>query len=47
MTIDDAILFFSDVVSICKKLQPMKDVGLGYLRLGQPSSTLSGGRHRD
>lgn len=43
MTIDDAILFFSDVVSICKKLQPMKDVGLGYLRLGQPSSTLSGG----
>ena len=47
MTIDDAILFFSDVVSICKKLQPMKDVGLGYLRLGQPSSTLQWGRHRD
>ena len=43
MTIDEALLFFSDIVSICKKLQPMKDVGLGYLRLGQPSSTLSGG----
>ncbi len=43
MTIDEALIFFSDIVSICKKLQPMKDVGLGYLRLGQPSSTLSGG----
>ncbi len=43
MTIDEAISFFSSTTSIIKKLQPMKDVGLGYLRLGQPSSTLSGG----
>ena len=43
MTIEEAISFFSSVNSITKKLQPMQDVGLGYLRLGQSSSTLSGG----
>ena len=43
MTIEEAISFFSSVNSITKKLHPMQDVGLGYLRLGQSSSTLSGG----
>ncbi len=50
MTVDDAIPFFRDAAScgaICNRvatrLQPLKDVGLGYIRLGQPSSTLSGG----
>lgn len=45
MTIDDAIRFFKehDVTKIQKKLQPLQDVGLGYVTLGQSSSTLSGG----
>ncbi|WP_372792208.1 excinuclease ABC subunit UvrA [Lutibacter sp.] len=44
-TIDDAILFFNNYeeTKIAKKLQPLQDVGLGYVTLGQSSSTLSGG----
>ncbi len=45
LTIDDAILFFSlyKQKKIVNKLQPLQDVGLGYVQLGQASSTLSGG----
>ena len=43
MTIEDSLNFFSESRVIQKKLKPMYDVGLGYLRLGQSSSTLSGG----
>jgi excinuclease ABC subunit A len=43
MTIDDAIEFFEDRKDIYKKLYPLQQVGLGYVRLGQPSNTLSGG----
>ena len=45
MTIDDATAFFEDhdQDKIVKKLKPLKDVGLGYVQLGQSSSTLSGG----
>ena len=45
LTIDDAIEFFSEnlVPKIANKLKPLQDVGLGYVQLGQSSSTLSGG----
>ncbi len=50
MTVDDAMPFFKNAAScgaicgrIAARLQPLQDVGLGYIRLGQPSSTLSGG----
>lgn len=45
MTIDDAIVFFAThkQTKIIQKLQPLQDVGLGYVQLGQSSSTLSGG----
>ncbi|WP_293892758.1 excinuclease ABC subunit UvrA [Flavobacterium sp.] len=45
MTIDDAIAFFGEnkQTKIIQKLQPLQDVGLGYVQLGQSSSTLSGG----
>ena len=45
MTIDDAIAFFTThkQTKITQKLQPLQDVGLGYVQLGQSSSTLSGG----
>lgn len=43
MEIDEAVEFFSAMTSISHPLQLMKDVGLGYLTLGQPSPTLSGG----
>lgn len=45
LTIDDAIAFFKahEQTKIIKKLQPLQDVGLGYVTLGQSSSTLSGG----
>ncbi len=43
MTIDTAIEFFDGDNKITKKLQPLQNIGLGYLKLGQPGSTLSGG----
>lgn len=43
LSVDEAITFFSDLPKIIAKLQPLQDVGLGYVKLGQPSSTLSGG----
>ncbi len=43
MSVDDAILFFNDEPDVAKKIQPLSDVGLGYVKLGQSSNTLSGG----
>jgi excinuclease ABC subunit A len=43
MTVEEAGVFFADHPSIVRKLEPLKRVGLGYLRLGQPTTTLSGG----
>lgn len=43
MTIDEAVDFFQNVPRIARKLEIIRDVGLGYIRLGQPSTTLSGG----
>ncbi|AMM50539.1 excinuclease ABC subunit A [Rufibacter sp. DG15C] len=43
MTIDDSLIFFEDQPKILEKLKPLQDVGLGYIRLGQSSNTLSGG----
>ncbi|MCS6823595.1 MAG: excinuclease ABC subunit UvrA [Cytophagaceae bacterium] len=43
MTVEESMLFFGDRPKITEKLKPLHDVGLGYVRLGQPSSTLSGG----
>jgi excinuclease ABC subunit A len=43
MTINQAVDFFASVPSILRKLKTLQDVGLGYIRLGQPSTTLSGG----
>lgn len=43
MTVDEAILFFDEEKNIAEKLKPLQDVGLGYVKLGQGSNTLSGG----
>ncbi|MBQ9365346.1 MAG: excinuclease ABC subunit UvrA [Schwartzia sp.] len=43
MTIDEAVDFFQNVPRVANKLQVIKDVGLGYVKLGQPATTLSGG----
>lgn len=43
MTVDDALVFFSAIPKIARKIQTIKDVGLGYVTLGQPATTLSGG----
>lgn len=43
MTVDEAIALFSDIPQIKNKLSLMKDIGLGYIRLGQPATTFSGG----
>ena len=43
MTVDEACNFFQNVPSILRKIETLKEVGLGYIRLGQPSTTLSGG----
>src|SRR5256714_5661231 len=43
MTVREALLFFSNVPKITKKLKVLEEVGLGYLRLGQSATTLSGG----
>jgi excinuclease ABC subunit A len=43
MTCNQALEFFQNVPAIRNKLQTLVDVGLGYIRLGQPATTLSGG----
>lgn len=43
MEVDEALEFFENISAIGKILQPLSDVGLGYLKLGQPATTLSGG----
>ena len=43
MTVDEALEFFAPVPSIRQKLQTLHDVGMGYIHLGQPATTLSGG----
>jgi len=43
MSVDEAYQFFENIPSIRNKLQTLKDVGLGYIKLGQPATTLSGG----
>jgi excinuclease ABC subunit A len=42
-TVSDAMAFFSDQPKILRRLQPLVEVGLGYVKLGQPTATLSGG----
>ena len=43
MTVEEAVTFFENVPSIRRKIETLNDVGLSYIRLGQPSTTLSGG----
>ena len=43
MTINEAVIFFESIPKIHKKIKTIQDVGLGYISLGQPSTTLSGG----
>ena len=43
MTIEESLTFFKDKPKLIEKLQPLSDVGLGYIKLGQSSSSLSGG----
>ena len=43
MTVNDAVEFFAPIPKIARKLQTIKDVGFGYVTLGQPATTLSGG----
>ena len=43
MTINQAVEFFENVPEILRKIKTIQDVGLGYIKLGQPSTTLSGG----
>ncbi len=46
MTVNQAVEFFGNVPSILKKIKVLQDIGLGYIKLGQPSSTLSGGENQ-
>lgn len=46
MTVNQAVDFFANQPNILRKIQVLQDIGLGYLRLGQPSSTLSGGENQ-
>ena len=46
MTINQATEFFESVPKIVRKLQVLRDIGLGYIKLGQPSSTLAGGANQ-
>jgi excinuclease ABC subunit A len=43
MTVDEALEFFKNIPSINRKMETLSEVGLGYIKLGQPSTTLSGG----
>ncbi|SDI44596.1 excinuclease ABC subunit UvrA [Natribacillus halophilus] len=43
MTVDEALVFFENIPRIHRKIQTLKDVGLGYIKLGQQATTLSGG----
>jgi excinuclease ABC subunit A len=43
MPVEDAVAFFANIPKIHRRLQTLQDVGLGYMRLGQPATTLSGG----
>jgi excinuclease ABC subunit A len=43
MTVEQAVDFFENIPSIAKKMQTLNEVGLGYIKLGQPATTLSGG----
>ncbi|WP_041313196.1 excinuclease ABC subunit UvrA [Heliomicrobium modesticaldum] len=43
MTVDESLAFFRNIPKVARKLQTLQDVGLGYIRLGQPATTLSGG----
>lgn len=46
MTINQAVEFFANTPVILKKIKMLQDIGLGYIKLGQPSSTLSGGENQ-
>jgi excinuclease ABC subunit A len=43
MSVEDAVVFFENIPKIARRLRTLNDVGLGYIRLGQPATTLSGG----
>lgn len=43
MTVEEAVQFFGSIPSVKRKLETLEDVGLGYIKLGQPATTLSGG----
>ena len=46
LTVDEAVEFFSDEAAVVRRLEPLQKVGLGYIKLGQSSSTLSGGENQ-
>ena len=43
MTVEEAVVFFENIPSIYRKIKTLKEVGLGYITLGQQATTLSGG----